>query len=90
MDLAKQSQLGTGIWGVGEGSWEAGMSVRVDANKGRMQSPGPSGRTMGWTGPGGGMEKEVHKNTTISTVNSLPFFKQDGLLYALGVPSPRG
>lgn len=69
-----------------QGSRELGMPVKVHASESRMHSFGQVYR-MGRVG----VEKEAN-DTTVSPPgpNSLPFFKQDGLLYALGVPSPRG
>lgn len=62
------------------------MSVKVHASEGRMHSLGQVYR-MGRVGA----EKEANYTTVFPPgPNSLPFFKQDGLLYALGVPSPRG
>lgn len=49
---------------MGQVSREVGMSVTVDANKGRMHSPDASGRTVGWKERGA--EKEV-KYTTVLT-----------------------
>lgn len=59
------------------------MPVKVHASESRMHSLRQVYR-MGRVGA----EKEANY-TTVSPPrpNSLPFFKQDGLLYALGVPS---